>query len=353
MSAADWVRPEIRALAAYQVADASGFIKLDAMENPHGLPPELAEALAERLKTAALNRYPDPAATALVQALRGAFSLPQDAAVMLGNGSDEIIQIIALAVARPGATLLSVEPAFVMFRMIAELTGLKYVGVPLRADFSLDEGAVLAAIQEHQPAVTFLAFPNNPTGNLFDLDAVERIVRASAGLVVIDEAYSAFSSASFLPRLAKRPNAVLMRTLSKLGLAGLRLGYLTGPVEWLDEFQKVRLPYNINVLTQAAAGFAMEHIDVFNAQARDIVQQRERLHSAMTAISGVTVYPSEANFLLFRVADAERIFAGLKSRKLLIKNVSRSHPLLANCLRVSVGTVDENTAFLAALQASL
>jgi len=353
MSAADWVRPDIRALAAYHVADASGFIKLDAMENPHGLPPELAEALAERLKTAALNRYPDPAATALTQALRGAFSLPQDAAVMLGNGSDEIIQIIALAVAKPGAVLLSVEPAFVMFRMIAELTGLKYVGVPLNADFSLDEGAVLAAIQEHQPAVTFLACPNNPTGNLFDLDAVERIVRASAGLVVIDEAYSAFSSASFLSRLAKHPNAVLMRTLSKLGLAGLRLGYLTGPAEWLDEFQKVRLPYNINVLTQAAAEFALEHIDVFNAQARDIVQQRERLHAAMAAMSGVTVYPSEANFLLFRVADAERIFAGLKSRKLLIKNVSRAHPLLANCLRVSVGTTDENTAFLAALQASL
>lgn len=353
MSAADWIRPEVRALAAYHVPDAAGFIKLDAMENPYGLPPALAEALAGRLKTAALNRYPDPAATALVNSLRSAFALPSDASVMLGNGSDEIIQIIAIALARPGATLLSVEPAFVMFRMIAELTGLKYVGVPLRPDFSLNEGAVLAAIQEHQPAVTFLACPNNPTGNLFDLDAVERLVRASAGLVVIDEAYSAFSSASFLPRLSKHPNAVLMRTLSKLGLAGLRLGYLTGPAAWLDELQKVRLPYNINVLTQAAAGFALEHIDVFNAQARDIVQQRDRLHAALTAIRGVTVYPSEANFLLFRVSDAERIFAGLKSRKLLIKNVSRSHPLLANCLRVSVGTADENTAFLAALQASL
>lgn len=353
MSAVQWVRPAVQAMSAYVVQDAQGLIKLDAMENPFPLPPALAEQLGQRLASASLNRYPDAAAHALVAGLRQAFNLPRDQQVLLGNGSDEIIQIMALAVANPGAALLSVEPAFVMFRHIAELAGLRYVGLPLNADFSLNEAAMLEAVQAHRPAITFLACPNNPTGNLFDLDAIERIAQASPGLVVVDEAYTAFSRESFLPRMAGHPNVVLMRTLSKLGLAGLRLGYLTGPAEWLQEFEKVRLPYNINVLTQTAACFALEHVEVLNGQARLLVAERGALHQALAALDGVTVYPSEANFLLFRVGDAEGVFARLKSRKILVKNVSRAHPLLAGCLRVSLGTPAENAAFMDALKASL
>lgn len=353
MSATDWIRPEVRALSAYHVPDAAGFIKLDAMENPFELPAELAPGLAEVLHRASLNRYPDPAARGLTDTLRKVAGIPDEFAVMLGNGSDEIIQIIALALARPGATLMSVEPAFVMFKVIAELVGLRYVGVPLNPDFSLDEAALLDAIAREKPAVIFLACPNNPTGNLFDLDVVERVVAAAPGLVVIDEAYAAFSRESFLPRLPRHTNAVLMRTLSKLGLAGLRLGYLAGGRQWLDEFNKVRLPYNINALSQAAATFALSHHAVLTDQARMIVAFRGALAAELKRLPGVTVYPSEANFLLFRVSDAERTFAGLKSRKILVKNVSRAHPLLAGCLRVSLGTADENAAFLSALQASL
>lgn len=353
MSARQWVRPEVQAMSAYVVQDASGLIKLDAMENPFPLPPELAEELGKRLAAAALNRYPDAAASELVAALRQAFSLPREMQVLLGNGSDELIQIMALAVAKPGAALLSVEPAFVMFRHIAELVGLRYIGLPLKADFSLDEAAIIDAVNTHQPAIIFLACPNNPTGNLFDLDAVERIAKAAHGLVVVDEAYTAFSRESFLSRMGRHPNVVLMRTLSKLGLAGLRVGYLTGTADWLQEFEKVRLPYNINVLTQTAARFALEHIEVLNGQARTLVAERTSLHAALAAVPGVTVYPSEANFLLFRVGDAEGVFTRLKSRKILVKNVSRAHPLLAGCLRVSLGTPAENAAFMDALKASL
>lgn len=353
MAATDWIRPEVRALSAYHVPDASGFIKLDAMENPFELPAELAPGLADALQHASLNRYPDPAARVLTDTLREVAGIPPDCGVMLGNGSDEIIQIIALALAKPGATLMSVEPAFVMFKVIAELTGLRYVGVPLKADFSLDEDSLIAALARERPAVVFLACPNNPTGNLFDLDAVERVVRAAPGLVVIDEAYAAFSRESFLPRLSRHGNAVLMRTLSKLGLAGLRLGYLAGGLDWLGEFNKVRLPYNINALSQAAATFALRHHAVLTEQARTIVTFRDALAAQLGRLPGVSVFPSEANFLLFRVPDADRAFAGLKSRKILVKNVSRAHPMLAGCLRVSLGTADENAAFLAALQASL
>ncbi|MBL8516897.1 MAG: histidinol-phosphate transaminase [Betaproteobacteria bacterium] len=353
MTVSDWIRPEVGALTAYHVPDATGFIKLDAMENPFSLPSALAPGLADALAAASLNRYPDPAASGLRDTLRRVAGIPAEYDLMLGNGSDEIIQVIALALARPGATLMSVEPAFVMFKVIAELTGLRYVGVPLTADFALDEAAVMSALARERPAVLFLACPNNPTGNLFDLDVVERVIRAAPGLVVVDEAYSAFAKESFLPRLGRHPNAVLMRTLSKLGLAGLRLGYLAGCREWLAEFDKVRLPYNINALSQAAARFALTHHDVLAAQAAVIVAERERVATALAAMPGVWVFPSEANFLLFRVADADRLFASLKSRKILVKNVSRAHPLLADCLRVSMGTAVENTAFLSAVESSL
>ncbi len=347
------IREEIRALAAYHVPPGGRLIKLDAMENPYPLPPALQARLAEVLAHTPFNRYPDAQGTELKAALRKAMEIPDELDVLIGNGSDEIIQIIAAAVANPGAVLLSVEPAFVMFRMIATFCRLRYVGVSLREDFSLDENALLAAMETHKPAVTFIAYPNNPTGNLFAADAIERIILACPGLVVIDEAYFAFSSDSFLERIASYPNAVLMRTVSKLGLAGLRLGLLIGRRAWLVEFEKLRLPYNINVLTQAAATFALDHYEVLINQAREIVAGRDELTRSLDRIPGVAHFPSQANFVLIRVPDAKRAFDGLLSRGILVKDVSQSHPLLKNCLRITVGTPEENAAFAAALTASI
>jgi histidinol-phosphate aminotransferase len=347
------VRGAIRALSAYHVPPSAGLIKLDAMENPYMLPPDLQRRLEARLGAVAANRYPDPAATELKLALRKAMGIADGFDILLGNGSDEIIQIVAQSVAAPGSTLLSVEPAFVMFRMIATFCGMNYAGVPLKPDFSLDADAALAACRQYKPAVIFLAYPNNPTGNLFDIEGVRQIIAAAPGLVVIDEAYFAFSSRSFLGELEKYPNVVLMRTVSKLGLAGLRLGLLIGRAEWIGEFEKVRLPYNLNVLTQASAAFALEHYDVLLDQADRIVQDRAQLAAKLARMPGVDVFPSEANFILFRVADAVRTFEGLKTRGILIKNVGGAHPLLKNCLRATVGTPEENAAFLSALQASL
>ena len=347
------IREEIRSLAAYHVPDSSGYVKLDAMENPYRLPDDLRAALGQLTCDAAINRYPDAAASTLKTRLRESMQVPDGMDILLGNGSDEIIQILAMAIAKPGAVILGLEPSFVMYRMIAAYVGARYVGVPLKADFTLDVDATLAAIAEHQPALIFIAYPNNPTGNLFDAGQLTRILDAAQGLVVMDEAYHVFAETSFLPQLAQYPNLLVMRTLSKLGLAGLRLGFLVGAPTWLRELDKLRLPYNVNVLTQQVAERVLAASDVLEQQAAAIRTERTQLMQALKNLPGVTAYPSAANFILFRVAQADTVFDKLKGKGILIKNLSRAHPQLANCLRVTVGTPIENTQFLTALATSL
>jgi histidinol-phosphate aminotransferase len=346
------IRPAITALKAYHVPLSSGMVKLDAMENPYPLPEALRAEIAKLTHDASINRYPDPSAAQLKLQLRAAMHIPAEMDLLLGNGSDEIIQILAMALHK-NATLLSVEPGFVMFKMIATFCGLHYVGVPLKADFSLDLDATLAAVAQHQPALIFIAYPNNPTGNLFSAESIEQIIRAAPGLVVVDEAYYAFSPASFMPRLAEFANLGLMRTVSKLGLAGLRLGFLVGRPDLIHELDKLRLPYNINVLTQQVATAVLTHRDILQQQADAIVAERARLYAALVAMPGVTAYASQANFILLRVANAPKVFDELKSRAILVKNLHGAHPLLDNCLRVTVGTSSENQQFLSALQQSL
>lgn len=346
-----WVRPEIRALNAYHVPDARGYIKLDAMENPYPWPPELVEQWLTALRSVSLNRYPDPASSRLKTRLRTTMGVPDAMGLLLGNGSDELIQMIAMAVAGPGRSILVPEPAFAMYRIIATLVGMDYVGVPLDTTFDIDVDAMAAALQAHKPALVFLAHPNNPTGNQFSIERIERVIEMAPGLVVVDEAYAAFARHSFMDALGRYDNLLVLRTVSKMGLAGLRLGLLAGPACWLDEFDKVRLPYNINVLTQASAEFALTHREVLDGQTARIREDRERLFKALGDLPGVQPFPSDANFVLFRVpaGRAAAVFEGLKSHGVLIKNLSVSGGALADCLRVTVGAPEENQAFLAAL----
>ncbi len=347
------LRQEVLALHAYPVPNSSGLIKLDAMENPYLLPPQLRDEIARLVADAAINRYPDASAQRLQAQIRAVTGLPQGMDILLGNGSDELIQLLALAVAKPGAVLLSVEPSFVMYKMIAAYTGMTYIGVSLTEDFALDLPAMLDALRRHQPALVFLAYPNNPSGNLFDADAIAQIIAAAPGLVVVDEAYYAFASASFMPMLARYPNLLVMRTFSKLGMAGLRLGFLAGTKVWLEQLEKLRLPYNVGVLTQLVAEKLLQHHDVLLRQAAQIKLDRTWLYERLMGIVDVRPYISDANFILFRVMHANTIFEGLKKRGVLIKNLSSGHPLLADCLRVTVGTPGENERFIVALQESL
>ncbi len=347
------IRQDIQGMHAYAVQDSRGLIKLDAMENPHRLPAPLREALGRRLGEVALNRYPGERVSDLRRALAGHAGMPQGYDITLGNGSDELISLLAMACDLPGASILAPVPGFVMYAASAQFQGLKFIPVDLTPDFELDERAMLAAIEQHRPAIVYLAYPNNPTANLWDDAVIERIVEAAPGLVVMDEAYQPFSSRSYVQRLERHSHVLLMRTMSKFGLAGARIGYLIGPAALVAQVDKLRPPYNISVLNCEAALFALEHAEVFEAQARELRAQRSLLQQALAAIPQVKAWPSDANMILVRVPDAARAFDGMKARGVLVKNVSRMHPLLANCLRLTVGTADENAQMLAALQASL
>jgi len=355
------VRPEIQALSAYHVSDATGLIKLDVMESPYRLPDWLAREVGEVVANLALNRYPVPTALKLRTLIRDVMAVPAGCDVLLGNGSDECIQYITATVAQPGAVVLAPSPSFVMFQMQAQFYHLKFVGVPLQDDFSLDADRFLAAIAEHQPALTWIAYPNNPTGNAFAEADIVRVIKAAPGLVVIDEAYQPFAGGSFMGRLNEFDNLVVMRTVSKIGMAGVRLGYVAGKPEWINEFDKTRSPFNINVMTEAVAIKLLENKSVLDAQAAIILAERNALSAELAKLPGLTVYPSAANFVLARVLGdrngtagvGTRVFERMKAEGVLVKNFSGGHPLLENCLRLTVGSPEENRAMLRALKVAL
>lgn len=346
----NFIRNDIQAMTAYHVADLpEGFTKLDAMESPYH-PFERSETLLnewkETLSQAAIHLYPNPAASGLQEALRKAFDIPAAAHIALGNGSDELIQFITMLVAKPGATMLAVEPSFVMYKQNAALYGLNYVGVPLHEDFTLDLPAVLDAIKQHNPALIFIAYPNNPTGVCFKREEIETVINAAQGIVVVDEAYGAFSHDSFLPQAGGVENLVVMRTVSKIGFAGIRIGYASGHPAVMNELAKILPPYNMNQLSLATAKFAMQHFETINDTVLALKAERERVFAELSQISAVQTFPSQANFITVRVPDAVQLFETLKHNKILIKKLHGAHPLLNQCLRITIGTPQQNDRVL-------
>lgn len=348
-------RKEVLAMSAYKVADATGLIKLDAMENPYSWPEDIKKDWLETLKDCPLNRYPDPEAKHLTTTIKRLNQIPDQFDVLLGNGSDEIIQLLLMALPAT-ASVLAPDPGFVMYKQLSLCLGLTYHAIPLLTDnFDLDLPAMLAAIELHQPSVIFLAYPNNPTGNLFSEASIREIIKTAKGLVVIDEAYAPFADASFIDSLGQYDNLLVMRTVSKLGLAGLRLGYIAGTPDIIEQLHKIRLPYNINSLTQISADFALSNKALFDQQTQQICAERTVVFNRLNAMDGIRAYPSAANFILFKTPEnrADDIFTSIKQRGVLIKNLSPQGGLLADCLRVTIGTPEENAAFLAALTNSL
>ena len=341
------IRADILAMTAYKVTEVpADCIKLDAMESPYEYSDELKAELAKELANAPLRLYPTPYARGLPDAIRALHKIDAGADILLGTGSDELIRLLTMLTGQAGSTMLALEPSFVMYRVNAEFFGLEFIGVPLRPDFTMDLDAMLAAIQQHQPALVFVAYPNNPTGGRFAREKVEAIIAATPGIVVVDEAYGAFSSDSFLSQAGKIPNLVVLRTLSKIGFAGLRIGYACGPAAIIDELKKIIPPYNMNQLSLCAAEFALQYQPFINENISRLKGERERMRTALHAYPCIQDFASEANFLTLRVPDAQALFDKLYAQNILIKKLHGMHPLLDQCVRITIGLPEQNQKVL-------
>ncbi|MBF0345036.1 MAG: histidinol-phosphate transaminase [Nitrospirae bacterium] len=330
------VKPNIRELKAYSAVEIPCKVKLDANEAPYGL-----DAAMSDVET---NRYPDPEAKALRQHLARMLDVGAEN-IILGNGSDEIIYHLITAI---GGPVMYPVPTFVMYGIIAQTFGVVTVPVPLSDDLDLDAGAMLEAVQKYEPKLIFLSSPNNPTGNSFNLETIIELLRVSRGVVVVDEAYQPYSTRpSIIPMMSQYKNLYVMRTLSKVGLAALRVGFLIGEEEGIEELNKVRLPYNVNTASQRTALMALTDGRVIEQNITTVIEERQRLFEGLTRINGVTAYPSDANFILIKTDNAKTLHARLLQNGILIKDMTS---VLYGCLRITVGRPEENTELLKALE---
>jgi histidinol-phosphate aminotransferase len=344
------IKPAVAQLQAYEPHKRPGHVKLDANEFPYPLPASVREAVLRALSSVEVHRYPDPEAEHL-RRLVGRWIGVDTEMILLGNGSDEIIQLLLMACGRPGAAVLMPAPTFSMYRIAAQTLDQRPVEVPLTETWDLDVAGMSAAMAQERPAVTFLATPNNPTANRFDDAAVRALIAAAPGIIAVDEAYQPFSGQTFVPLLRANPHLVILRTFSKIGLAGLRVGVLVGAPELIAQINKARAPYNVNAYSQVAAAVVLEHWDLIVPQIHALLRERERLRTRLADLPGVTVYPSDANFLLVRFAmGGLRVWEALGARGILVRHYGDAAGL-QDCLRITVGTPAENDELIAALQA--
>lgn len=329
------VRPNIRELKAYQAEDIPNRIKLDANESPYGF---------RVLKSVRTNRYPDPEAKALRRFMAKEYKVRPEH-VLHGNGSDELIYNLITTF---GGPVLYPVPTFSMYGIIARALGEEKKEVPLDNEFDIDPDKFLKAVRTHKPKLIFLSSPNNPTGNCFSSDRILNIIKKSGGLVVVDEAYQPFSGKDeFLPLIEKYRNLVVLRTLSKIGLAGLRVGFMLANEDIVKEVNKVRLPFNLNSLSQTLALDILKNRKQMRSYIRSIVSERRRLLKEMLHMNNVKPCPSDANFILFKVPGSDNVYTSLLKKGILVRNMKG---ISEGCLRVTVGTPGENDAFLKALK---
>ena len=343
--AKNWIRKDIQSLNAYHVPEPIECLKLDAMESPFSPNKDFEKEFLQHLSKVDINRYPEPSAKEVIKSLRSLMNIDENHGVLLGNGSDELIQLIALA-CNEGDTILSFSPSFVMYEMIAKFSRLNYIDSPL-IDFDIDLENTLQIIKETQPKLIFIAYPNNPTGNLFNREKIETIIQSTDALVVLDEAYYAYADDTFLNDIVKYENLILLRTISKIGFAGVRLGLLIGSEDIVGELNKIRLPYNINSLTQATCKFLLNKKDYLQSHAELIVNERKELIESLKKYKNITVFPSQANFVLIKTLDSQELFNFLLDKRILIKNLSKMKGL-DNFLRITIGSPNENATILSA-----
>lgn len=333
------LKKNIRSIQPYNTKEIPYHVKLDANESPYSFSLSL-----DFLKKIPTNRYPDPDGKELKRILARRWKLKVEN-ILLGNGSDELIYYLIITF---GGPVIFPVPTFSMYGIITQALGEKFVAVPLDNSFDLDSKKMISAIKNHKPKIIFLSSPNNPTGNCFSSDRIFRIIKAFKGIIVLDEAYQPFSSKRGLLRILRDfENVVIMRTLSKVGFASLRVGFLLGQKDIIEAINRVRLPFNVNALSQAVAVNALKNYrDVENAL-KLISNERDKLYQELKKLKSIHPYPSKANFVLFRVKNSVQVYKKLLSKGILVKDINS---MLKDCLRVTVGTPEENMLFLESLQ---
>ena len=343
------VRKNIKSLKAYQVENLSDKTKLNANENPYPPSPDLLKRIFLRMDELELNRYPDPDCRNLKQAIANKIStLPEQ--IIIGNGSDELIQYLMQVLCNEGDAIAFPDPTFAMYGITAHCLGLKPVHFPLNKNWDFEAQPALEVLAKHNARLVFISYPNNPTGNCFSENSIQQVIEKFEGIVVVDEAYHDFSGKSFLQQMKKHNNLVILRSLSKIGLAGLRIGYGIFPSILAEQVNKVRLPYNSNTLSQYVATELLNDFTHVQNQIHSIVEERDRLMVELSKLSTIIAYPSNSNFILFQVpGGGENLFNELKENGTLLRNLN-SHPKLKNCLRVTIGTKQENDQFLEQLR---
>jgi histidinol-phosphate aminotransferase len=341
----DLVCEKIKSLKAYHVETVENGIKLHANENPYPPSPELLKKILARFEKLNLNRYPDPDCKTLKEAISTRIGVPTNQLV-IGNGSDELIQNLMQVFCNEGDTVAFPDPTFAMYAITAKGMGLKVHTFPLNDNWDFKATPLIERLNASHARIVFISYPNNPTGNCFSRTEIQKLVENFEGIVVLDEAYYDFSGQSFLSQMKDHNNLVILRSLSKIGLAGLRVGYGIFPSTLVDEINKVRLPYNSNSISQIGATELMNNFETVQKQINSIKEERTRLLDELAKIKSITAFPSDANFILFKAShDGESIYRNLIKNGVLVRNLG-AHPRLKNCMRVTIGTKAENDQFL-------
>ena len=343
-----WLRSDIKNIDAYHVPVSKDMIKLDAMESPFGVPEDLKVEFLKCIEQSEVNRYPEADPSPLKDTLRSLMDIPDEFGILLGNGSDELIQLLALACSKDDL-IMSFEPSFVMYELVSKYVNLEYFGVQLDSNFDINLSDALLIIEREKPKIIFIAYPNNPTGNCFDYDAIIEIIKSTNSMVILDEAYYAYSDKSFLSEISNFPNLLVLRTISKIGFAGLRLGLLIGDQETIAQLNKLRLPYNINALTQTSANFLLQDKQRIINNAQIIIEERRHLAHELSLFSKFKVYPSQTNFILVHSEDAHSLHTALKENGILIKGFPKGSKL-SDFIRISVSEPVENNILIDAIR---
>ncbi len=342
------VSEKIKNIIPYSVPHIDCRVKLDGNESPFSLPENIQDKVDKALKEVEVNRYPDPEAQNLIDIISRVSQFPKGG-ILLGNGSDELIGMLVTTLTSGSGKVICLSPSFSMYKLTALAMGAEVIEIPLDGNYDLDLEATVKVIVDEDPDLIFLASPNNPTGNMYSASKIAEVISVAEGVVVVDEAYSDFSGYTFLPLVKECENLVILRTLSKVGFAGLRVGMLFARENLVSEINKVRYPYNINSLSQAVSEVILENNAFVSESIQLIVRERDRVYKALSNFDEITVYPSDANFIFFKIDDADSLFGKLVEKDILIRNFNRPGRL-ENCMRVTIGTPDENDAFLSALR---